>query len=247
MDSVTKSLAEYSSTVNNYADKISQGLIPLASVLILTFFLFDILSWNKRLGQEGGSLTVQLWMEVALGYVIAFILINETPAIFDFIVFLFNKGITLVNGVLPHNTFKTDIDTSGISGWIFKQIIKTVAWFTQGISEICVKILVFMRFFQMYLLKAVAPLLVAFFMSEQTRPIAINFLKQFTAYAFQGLILVIIVKLYPALVTDDIFKVSSGGWLSGGGLAFASIAKSIVYIICLFGSQKLAKNLLNLM
>lgn len=246
MDNVTKSLAEYSSTVNTYADKINHGLIPLASVLILTFFLFDILSWNKRLGQEGGSLTVQLWMEVALGYVIAFILVNGTSQIFDFIVLIFNKGIALVDGILPNNTYKADIDTSGISGWIFKQVIKIVAWFTQGISEVCANILVFMRFFQMYLLKALAPIIVAFFMAEQTRPVAINFLKQFSAYAFQGLILVIIVKLYPALVTDDIFKVSNGG-MAGAVGAFASIAKSIVYIICLFGSQKLAKNLLNLM
>ena len=51
MDNVTKSLAEYSSTVNNYSDKIGHALIPLASILILTFFLIDILSWNKRLGQ----------------------------------------------------------------------------------------------------------------------------------------------------------------------------------------------------
>ncbi|WEM62312.1 hypothetical protein P1T45_05110 [Streptococcus parauberis] len=55
MDSVTKSLAEYSSTVNNYSDKISSALIPLASILILAFFLMDVLSWNKRLGQEGGA------------------------------------------------------------------------------------------------------------------------------------------------------------------------------------------------
>lgn len=243
MDSVTKSLAEYSSTVNNYSDKISSALIPLASILILAFFLMDVLSWNKRLGQEGGSLTVQLWMEIALGYVIAFVLVHNTTEIFDFIVFVFNKGIALVNGVLPNNTFKSDIDTSGISGWIFKQVIKMIAWFTERIADVCVNILVFMRFFQMYILKAVAPLIVAFFMSEQTRPIALNFIKQFSAYAFQGLVLLIIVKLYPALVTDDLFKASSGDGIA----AFASIAKSVVYIITLFGSQKLAKSLLNLM
>ena len=95
----------------------------------------------------------------------------------------------------------------------------------------------------MYILKAVSPLIVAFFMSEQTRPVAINFLKHFSAYAFQGLLLVIIVKLYPALITDDMLKAGSGDWVT----AFASIAKSIVYIIALFGSQRLAKSLLNAM
>lgn len=87
-------------------------------------------------------------MEIALGYVIAFALVHNTTEIFDFIVFVFNKGIALVNGVLPKNTFKSDIDTSGISGWIFKQVIKMIAWFTERIADVCVNILVFMRFFK---------------------------------------------------------------------------------------------------
>ncbi|HEO7897821.1 type IV secretion system protein [Streptococcus agalactiae] len=243
MDNITNSLAEYSSTVNQYADKIGNALLPVASILILTFFLFDILSWNRRLGQEGGSLTIQLWMEVALGYVISFILVYNFSEIFDFIVLVFNKGIALVNGILPKNTFKSDMDTSGISGWISKQVVNLIGKFTKLIADVIAKLLVFMRFFQMYILKAVGPLIIAFFMSEQTRQIAINFFKLFASYALQGLLLVIIVKLYPALVTDDLFKASDGDWAT----AFASIAKSIVYIIALFGSQRLAKTLLNAM
>ncbi|CAD0149461.1 TrbL/VirB6 plasmid conjugal transfer protein [Streptococcus thermophilus] len=243
MDNITNSLAEYSSTVNQYADKIGNALLPVASILILTFFLFDVLSWNRRLGQEGGSLTIQLWMEVALGYVISFILVYNFSEIFDFIVLVFNKGIALVNGILPKNTFKSDMDTSGISGWISKQVVNLIGKFTELIADVIAKLLVFMRFFQMYILKAVGPLIIAFFMSEQTRQIAINFFKLFASYALQGLLLVIIVKLYPALVTDDLFKASDGDWAT----AFASIAKSIVYIIALFGSQRLAKTLLNAM
>lgn len=243
MDNITNSLAEYSSTVNQYADKINGALLPVASILILTFFLVDILSWNRRLGQEGGGLTAQLWMEVALGYIIAFILVYNISEIFDFIVFVFNRGIALVSAVLPNRDFKVDVDTSGISGWIFKQVVGIVAKVVDFVGNISTKILVFMRFFQMYILKAVSPLIVAFFMSEQTRTVAINFLKHFSAYAFQGLLLVIIVKLYPALIIDDMFKAGSGDWVT----AFASIGKGIVYIICLFGSQRLAKTLLNAM
>lgn len=243
MDNITNSLAEYSSTVNQYADKINSALLPIAAIMILTFFLLDVLSWNRRLGQEGGGLTVQLWMEIALGYVIAFILVYNISEIFDFIVLIFNKGIALVNGVLPKNTFKSDIDTSDVSGWIAKQIIKMIGNFTRWVADSVATLLVFMRFFQMYILKAVSPIIVAFFMSDRTKPVAINFLKHFSAYAFQGLLLVIMIKIYPAFVTDDLFKGSNGDWSA----AFASLAKSIIYIFALFGSQRLAKNLLNAM
>lgn len=243
MDNIAKSLAEYSPTVNDYATKINTALLPVASIIILTFFLVDVLSWNKRLGQEGGGLTIQLWMEITLSYVIAFILVYYTAEIFDVIVYVFNQGIKLVNTVLPSNKFNTDVDTSGLSGYIFKQVVGLVAKLTRYIADTVTNIVAFIRFFQMYILKAVAPLIVAFFMSGQTRSIAINFLKLFAAYAFQGLLLIIIIKLYPALVSDDLFTASEGNWVT----AFASIAKGIVYIFTLFGSQRLAKNLLNAM
>ena len=195
MDNIAKSLAEYSPTVNDYATKINTTLLPVASIIILTFFLVDIFSWNKRLGQEGGGLTVQLWMEITLSYVIAFILVYYTAEIFDVIVYVFNQAIGLVLKVLPIKDFDIKVETSGISGWVMKQVIKIVGEATQYVAAISTNILVFIRYFQMYILKAVAPLLVAFFMSEQTRSIAINFLKLFTAYALQGLLLVIIVLI----------------------------------------------------
>ena len=243
MDSISKSLASYSSTVNQYADKINNALLPIATIMLLTFFILDILSWNKRLGQEGGNLTVQLWFETALGYIFALLLVFYSSEIFDVIVFAFNKGITLVNSVLPKTGFKSDVDTSGVSGWIMKQIVNLVGSGTQFVGDISAGIIAFLRFFQMYILKAVAPVIMAFFMSEKTRNITIGFLKIFAAYAFQGLLLVIIIKLYPALVSDDMFKAGKGDWVT----AFASIGKSVVYIMCLFGSQKQAKTLLNAM
>ncbi|BCP62914.1 hypothetical protein SUT380_21020 (plasmid) [Streptococcus parasuis] len=243
MNTITKSLAEYSSTVNVYAEKINNAMIPLASILILTFFLFDILAWNRRLGREGGGLTVQLMIEVAIGYVIAFVLVHNISEIFDFIVFVFNKGIIIVNRILPNRSFKANVDTTGVSGWVMKQIVKLVGECTAYIANIVSALLVFMRFFQMYILKAVSPVIIAFYMSDQTRPVAINMLKHFCAYAFQGLLLVIIVKLYPALVTDDMLKAGKGDYVT----AFASIAKGIVYIVALFGTQRLAKTLLQTM
>lgn len=243
MDNIAKSLAEYSPTVNDYATKINTALLPVASIIILTFFLVDVLSWNKRLGQEGGGLTVQLWMEITLSYVIAFILVYYTAEIFDVIVYVFNQAIGLVLKVLPIKDFDIKIETSGISGWVMKQVVKMVGEATQYVANISTNILVFIRFFQMYILKAVAPLIVAFFMSEQTRQMAINFIKLFAAYALQGLLLVIIVLIYTGLVTDAMFKAGDGNLAE----AFASLAKGIVYIFTLFSSQRLAKSLLNAM
>ena len=41
------------------------------------------------------------------------------------------------------------MDTSGVSGWIAKQIVNIVGNFTELIADVCAKLLVFVRFFQM--------------------------------------------------------------------------------------------------
>ncbi|MFS1664693.1 type IV secretion system protein [Streptococcus sp. zg-JUN1979] len=245
MNEVTYSLAKYSSTVNSYADKIADALQAVAMVIILTFFLFDIMSWNKRLGQGGGSLTIQLFMEVAINYVIAFVLVLYSSEIFDLIVLFFNKAIGVVNSILPNKDLDMDVDVSGVSGWLWKQIVGLVGKLIEFIAKVSTNILIFMRFFQMYILKALAPLIIAFFMSEQTRHVAFNFFKHFSAYAFQGLLLVIIVKIYPAIIKDDYFRIAESGGFEGLMVAFASLAKGIVFIMALFGSQSLAKRLLS--
>lgn len=241
MDSITSSLNEYSSTVSEYTVKIMNALLPVASIIILIFFLIELFRWNERLGQEGGSLTIRLWLEISIGYVISFILIHNIAHMFDGVVFLFNRAFVLVDRVLPQTQFNTTVDVSGVDGWIMQQLVSFVGGIANFVANVVSNLLVFMRFFQMYLLKAISPLIIAFFMSAQTRPISINFFKHFSAYAFQGVLLVIIMKLYPALVSDDLFKAAGGDGIT----AFASIAKSIVYITALFGSQRLAKSILN--
>lgn len=51
----------------------------------------------------------------------------------------------------------------------------------------------------------------------------------------------IIIILYPAIVTDDLLTVAStGAWTS----ALMAIAKGIIYIMMLFGSQRMAKSIM---
>lgn len=76
------------------------------------------------------------------------------------------------------------------------------------------------------MLKALAPLLVAFFMMDSLRTVTINFLKYFAASALIGVILIIVSVVYDSIVAADILKVTTadnGTW----GTAFASIAKGL--------------------
>ena len=51
----------------------------------------------------------------------------------------------------------------------------------------------------------------------------------------------VVTMLYPAIVTNDLLTLSNTGAFI---TALVAIAKGIIYIIMLFGSQRMAKNIM---
>ena len=78
-------------------------------------------------------------------------------------------------------------------------------------------------------------------MADSTRDMAKNLLKQFAAAAFQGIVLFIVVAIFSAFVTDDLFKVSTGK--AGADIAFAGIFKLLVFIFTIWKTQQQSKKL----
>ncbi|HEM5052206.1 TPA: type IV secretion system protein [Streptococcus suis] len=240
---LTKSLANYSSAVDNSVNLIVSATQPLAYIIIGVFFLLELDSQYKYFKQEGAGLTANVWMELALKYIFTYLLVFYSSTIFDAILELFNIGIKLVDKVLPNTDSAFNVDLSKIKGWFLKNVIGLIGNIVNFVAGLSTKVIAMMRYFQMYVLKALGPLMVAFFMSDATRPTMINVLKMFASAALQGIILIIVLRLYPAIVTDDLLKLNDSG-ADGLYIAFSSIAKGIIFIFMLFGSQRVAKNLI---
>lgn len=176
-------------------------------------------------------------------YLFAFIMISASSQICDAILELLNIVVKVIAHVTP--TVKTTIDSniSGGKGMFEKAIITLVGKAVSGVANIILGIIVFLRYLDLYMLKAIAPLLVAFFMMDSLRSVTINFLKYFAASALIGVILIIVSVVYDSIVATDILKVTTadnGTW----GTAFASIAKGVIYIFVMVGSSRKAKQLL---
>ena len=170
-------------------------------------------------------------------------MISASSQICDAILELLNIIVKVIAHVTP--TVKTTIDSniSGGKGWFEKQIIGFVGFIVGKVSNIILGIIVFLRYLDLYMLKALAPLLVAFFMMDSLRSVTINFLKYFAASALIGVILIIVSVVYDSIVATDLLKVTTadnGTW----GTAFASIAKGVIYIFVMVGSSRKAKQLL---
>lgn len=239
---LTQNLTQYSPKVNEMATLINQSSKKVALIIIGITFLLEIDSWYRTLKDQGGGLTGEMWLEVAFKYLVALFLVNYSAEIFDFIVNLVIASVKTISGLVKPEEFKSKVTADGVNGWMEKGFINIGGSIIDSIAGISINIILFLRAFQMYVLKAIAPILMAFWMADATREISKGFIKEFAAAAFQGLLLFLVSSIYVGIVADDLFKVDTGkgGW----DTAFASLAKGVVYIFVIWQTQRQAKKLM---
>ena len=239
---LTQSLADYASKVNEMANLINSTSVKAGQIIILIMLLLEMEAWHRYLKQESGGFNNGLFLELFFKFFLAFLAVTYSATIFDAIAELFNIILKALSKLVSVSEFKNSVDTDGIDGWVFKSFLGLVGAITDVVVGISMKLIIFMRAFEMYILKAIAPLLIAFWMADGTRDIAKNLLKQFAAAAFQGIVLFVVSATYAAFVTDDLFKVSTGrenGW----DIAWSSILKSIIFVFTIWKTQQQAKKL----
>lgn len=244
---LTKTLSQYSPSVNTTVNAVVSGTKPVAIIIITITFLIEMDSWWKYMKQEGGGLTGELWLDVAYKYILAYILVMMSGQLFDAILEFVNIILKVIDGIVPPSKVHWDNNFDKVKGIFFKYFFKLFGGAVMFIAGLSTKLIVLMRALEMYLLKAVSPLLIAFFMADSTRPIAINVIKHFASAAFQAVLVLLVVRFYPSIVTEDLLKINTSGLLATWVNAFAAIAKGIIFIILLWGSQRKAKSLLGAM
>lgn len=240
LDQLTMSLKDYNPTAYQLMETVSGSMETVAILLLLLFMGINLMNWNQQLKSNGGELTLQLWIEEILKYTIALFLILYVDEIFESLSWLFNVVIKMVA--------KADLDPykaqtpnfKGVNA-IAKAMLQFVYYVVDFIGQISTKLLILLRSFTLYTYKGIAKIIVACYLMDSLRPICFGFFKLYITAVLQGLILVIVIMLYPAIVTDDLLTVAeTGAWTS----ALMAIAKGIIYIMMLFGSQRMAKSIM---
>lgn len=244
INQLTSNLSEYNPSLNSQMLAVNQSLLAIGYILLSIFFMLEMLGFYQNLRLSGGGITIRTWLEVGLKYLFAFLLVTYSSQIFDAILWLTNAAIHMIAG---NKDISYEFVEPTKGNVFFKNIIKFIGVGTEYVTKLTVSILVMLRFIEMYLLKAIAPVIIAFFMSDSFRQIAKNIIMTFAAVALQGVVIIILCAIYPAIVSDDLMKVSMSGagqnWLT----SLASIAKGVIFIIILVSSLRRAKSLLNVM
>jgi len=125
-------------------------------------------------------------------------------------------------------------------------IVIMIPWAAIEVVGVLSTVLIFVRFLQLYMLTAFASLPVVFFGHEETKSISIGYLKRYAATIIQGVVLIIAVKLYQALLSGwlgSTVKYHTGddawGFIVGNFGNF--IVAPAVLAFLLFGANSVAK------
>lgn len=155
-------------------------------------------------------------------------------------------GGSAAAGTAIGDAMRDDIADAGMIKQLGMLVILLIPFIVAQVAGMLATVLVFVRFLQLYMLSAFASLPLAFFGHEDTKQIGIGYLKRYATTALQGVMLIIAVKLYQALL---------GGWLAGHVQYTAGtdmwgfiinnfgsfLVAPAVLIFLLFGSNSLAK------
>ncbi|SDJ59302.1 hypothetical protein [Streptococcus gallolyticus] len=240
---LTKGLGSYNKTVNSSMAAVNKSLMAIGYILVSILFLLEMLSWYRFIRNQGGEMTWKLFLEVAVKYFIAYYLVAQSGAILNAIMW-FTNGITKLIGVdLTGDTMFEYVDIKKGNPFI-RHPINLVARFVGVAAMLSIKVMTLLRFIELYFFKAIAPVIVAFWMGDNTRHIATNFLKSFGAIALQGAVIILTLVIWQGFNVDTAIQISKDSWLGGYADGFSYIGKCVVFLILLIGSQRKAKQLL---
>ncbi|HEY0221626.1 hypothetical protein [Lactovum miscens] len=251
---LTKGLNDYNPTVNQMVTAVASALRVLALAGLTILFLIELSGTYKKLDQDGGGLTIEVLAEIALKYLFAWILVMFSDQLIDGIAWLGAQVVRLIAG---HTTINYALDTFNgtTTGMNFIEkglfaIVELVAQMVSWLAQWIAQILVFMRSVQLYLYKAIAPIIIVFFMNDEMRSTAIGFLKQFGAIVLQAGVMLLVLAIFPSFMTSDLLSMNVSGlsqFFQDISVLVQVIVKMVILIIVLLGSQNLAKRILGAM
>lgn len=256
IDQLTKGLEGYDKTLYGTTGKISAAIQPVAFVILLILYMVEITSIYKKLNQEGGEISIQIISVLAMKYLAAFVLINAAGTIINSILWFGIQITKHANSVLGEPSITSSIPSilDGKVSWWAKPIVflfKVFAWIAMLLADLIARLLILIRMLNLYLVRAIAPILVAFYMNDETKSMATGFFKHVGALVLQGVLILLIIGFIPVILSSSVFNVdlTASGFKGAGELitgilsAIILIVKYVVVIILLIGSQNLAKRL----
>lgn len=153
-----------------------------------------------------------------------------------------NANVTTVEFQIPDN-LRTALESadwsSGMGAFVASLLIGAVVF----LLSIILCVLVFARFFKIYLMATIAPIPLAGFASEQTESFGVNYLKSYTAECLRGILILAACMIFTAFATaPTLGDGSTPGimtWEYGGNI----LLQMFLLVLIIRGSDRMVKEI----
>ncbi|GAK31329.1 hypothetical protein WOSG25_090260 [Weissella oryzae SG25] len=247
INQLLSSMKDYNLTANAFSEDVAKALMAVGLAILGVVWYIEFADLNRRFSTGADDVKTTFWLRLAITYLVGMALIMLGPQIIDALVWLNSAIGHLINNVkldgghgsanIPNITKKAHGWEKFVIGWL-----QTCGNIFIWLDQIIINLLIFLRFLTLYIMKAAIPVMVALYASEEFKSISMGFFKQVAALVIQSFLLVLIVKLYPVLINNDIFSVVANGDVAQNIAAmFEVIVKGVVIMVTLIGSQVMAR------
>lgn len=248
---LTDSLKSYSSDIYSFVTSIQQTVMkPVAVTVLALFFMLElqrIVIRSESFGGGSEALTKSVGIS-AIKYAIIMWVFTSMGSLLDGFIAITNKMTTGIqslltssstSGLLNADTMYKPIADSGFFTKLFIAAALLIGWLIVIIAKAIVKIMVIMRFLELYVLYAVAPIPLATMPSQEFSSIAKNFFKAFIATAIQGTLMFMVQAFYPFLLSTAFKNIDN----SLGGTLTAIFGMGILLILAIMQTSRWAKTI----
>lgn len=254
---VLRSPESYNSNLYSAALALHNTAVKPITSVVLSIMIVLMLSHHAGRIQEDGQLGVRIiaatMLKAALVVIVAQQAINILAAIDGIAVDLAtgasNVGVGGSEGTGPAlgDQLAGDVKSANTVDKLGMLVVLFVPFLLTQVVGVLATVLIFVRFIQLYIMTSFASLPLAFFAHDETKGMAIGYLKRYGAVALTGVVIIISLRFYQVLLAD---------WLttntdSAGGNMMPFVTSNfgqffvapLVLAFLLFGASQVAKSL----
>ncbi len=202
---VLQSPEQFSQPVWQFCRAIFENMLVIGYSLLALCLVLELLYKTMTLEHMNAEQVVKILLKIVLGKAImenAFWFLTKLLGLAE-------STIRIVQGVNVASSQAPDV-LSALENAVPDSVLPQIA-FSVGIAVFCivmfivqlvVLVVVYGRFFELFVMTAVAPIPVAFLLNDSMRDIATKFLRNYASLCFQGMILLLITKIYGAVAVN---------------------------------------------
>lgn len=247
---LSKTVTQFNGSAYSFATSINSTVIkPIAATILAIVLVLELARIGARFDGDQ-KMGVQQVASAIIKAVLVVVAIQNVDLILKAINEVSDRAIVAISAsnatsgqiALPS---KDTIEGAGMLQQLGTFGVLLIPFLLSVAASIVVKIIVFVRFAEIYVLTAAATLPLVFMAHPETKGISVGYLKKYASAVLQGVVLLIIVKIFTYFkVTPAFTKITSDNLLGTTAEQFpALILGSVVFIVLVVSSGKLARAL----